>query len=123
MLCDQAGAGRTGHAVAAGIEEDAGWLVHADDACLIIGLVSRLAGCNCPGSCRCNGDQLLEDLLCSLHLILHLQKFASTMSAFRNPVAVDGFPVNTAMSCRCITMNSIAQMPRYPLNMRQASLL
>ena len=51
VLCYQAGAGRARHAVVAGMEEDAGWLVQADDACLIISLVTRLAGCNCPGNC------------------------------------------------------------------------
>ena len=60
---NQAGTGRAGHVVAAGVEGDAGGLVHADDTCAIVILrgICRLLlrGGDClSGSC-CTRAQLL----------------------------------------------------------------
>ena len=77
------------------MEEVAGWLVQADDARLIVDLASRLAGCQCPGSCRCSGGQLLEDLLCSPHLILASAEGCFSNGCIQIPKAFDGLSVGT----------------------------
>ena len=71
-MINQLCAGRACDAMAAGLEHHAGWLVQADNAGIIVSLISRFAGRNHPGSGCSRWSQLLEGLLGSSHLLPNL---------------------------------------------------
>ena len=60
--------------MAAGMKDYAGQLVQTNDASALIYVIDSLAGCSCPGRCRCNWGQ--QESFGKAEPLLHLCRVA-----------------------------------------------